>query len=120
MYSGTWRLRVSFRVLLVCLHMYVYAGRRAVIHNVVFQTTIRIRENRVYTCFFKCIIPAVLYAKKGRLRSVKTQLIYVLFCLLCSRRHVSAVVGHLQVTKLYHKEKLYMLQVLVVVQIHSL
>jgi hypothetical protein len=54
--------------------------------------------------FFKCIIPAVFYANK---EGVKTQVIYVLFCLLCSRRHVSAAVGHLQVTKLYHKEKLY-------------
>jgi hypothetical protein len=29
--------------------------------------------------------------------------------------HISAAVGHLHVTKLYHKEKLYRLQVLVVV-----
>jgi hypothetical protein len=49
----------------------------------------------------------------------KIQLIYV-FYLLRSRRYISAAVGHLQVTKLYHKEKLHMLQVMVVVQIHIL
>ena len=64
---------------------------------------------------FRCIIPFVFYAHKGGGSYVKTQLSLYLF--LLGRRHVSATVGHPQVTEMYNEEKLYIVRSLVAVHI---
>jgi dipeptide/tripeptide permease len=57
----------------------------------------------------------VFYAHKGGGSYVKTQLSLYLF--LLGRRHVSATVGHPQVTEMYNEEKLYIVRSLVAVHI---
>jgi len=71
-------------------------------HIICSKDKLQHKNIQIFDDIFMWINPVVFYAiRKGQVCQNTTAFV---FYLLCWRRHVSADVGHLQVTKMYNEE----------------